>query len=144
MTSLLTHTVAHSTRSLYFLKWRPIFDNFYSTECKTQKLFKGLVIGLRECLVECATLCVKSVLLKTWASRYEKIVPYLLLYSDYEKCRISVDCWKQKAFTHTSSLLYEAHLCGHPNETLLREPPALALKGGNLKKPPKLSSPTVV
>ena len=25
---------------------------------------------------------------------------------------------KQKAFTHTSSLSYEAHLCGHPNETL--------------------------
>ena len=41
---------------------------------------------------------------------------------------------KQKAFTHTSSLSYEAHLCGHPNETLLREPPALALKGGNLAR----------
>ena len=30
----------------YFLKWRPIFDDLYSTECKTQKLFKGLVVGL--------------------------------------------------------------------------------------------------
>ena len=28
-------------KPLYFLKWRPIFDNFYS---KTQKLFKGLVV----------------------------------------------------------------------------------------------------
>ena len=30
---------------LYFLKWRPIFEDFYSTERKTQKLFKGLVVG---------------------------------------------------------------------------------------------------
>ena len=29
----------------YFLKWRPIFDNFYSTERKAQKLFKWLVVG---------------------------------------------------------------------------------------------------
>ena len=28
-----------------FSKMSLIFDNFYSTECKTQKLFKGLVIG---------------------------------------------------------------------------------------------------
>ena len=66
-------------------------------------------------------------------TKYQKL--YLTFYfSDYGKCRISVDYWKQKAFTHTSSLLYEAHLCGHPNETLLREPPALALKGGNLAR----------
>ena len=32
-------------KAFYFLKWRPIFDNFYSIECKTQKLFKGLVFG---------------------------------------------------------------------------------------------------
>ena len=32
-------------KPLYFLKWRPIFDDFYSTEGKTQKLFKGLVVG---------------------------------------------------------------------------------------------------
>ena len=32
-------------KPLYFLKWRPIFDNVYSTERKTQKLFKGLVVG---------------------------------------------------------------------------------------------------
>ena len=30
---------------LYFLKWYPIFDKFYSTECKTKKLFNGLVVG---------------------------------------------------------------------------------------------------
>ena len=30
-------------KPLYFLKWHPIFDNFYSTECWTQKL--GLVIS---------------------------------------------------------------------------------------------------
>ena len=30
---------------LYFLKWRQIFDKFYSTERKTQKLFKGLVVS---------------------------------------------------------------------------------------------------
>ena len=29
-------------KALYFLKWRPIFDDFYSTEHKT---FKGLVVG---------------------------------------------------------------------------------------------------
>ena len=34
-------------KPLYFLKWRPIFDDFYSTECKTQKLFKGLVVDFR-------------------------------------------------------------------------------------------------
>ena len=73
MTTLLMHTVANSTqpsfmpktnnqppkkflslahflktsifKPLYFLKWRPIFDNFYSTERKTQKLFKWLVVG---------------------------------------------------------------------------------------------------
>ena len=32
-------------KPLYFLKWRPIFDDFYSTDHKTQKLFKGLVFG---------------------------------------------------------------------------------------------------
>ena len=49
-------------KPIYFLKWSPIFDDFYSTERKTQKLFKGLVVGFgpKECLVECATLCVKS------------------------------------------------------------------------------------
>ena len=36
-----------------------IFEDFYSTDRKAQKLFKGLVVGfgLKECLVECATLC---------------------------------------------------------------------------------------
>ena len=29
----------------YIPKWRPIFDNFYSTECKTQKHFNRLVFG---------------------------------------------------------------------------------------------------
>ena len=32
-------------KPFYFLKWHPIFDDFYSTERKTQKLFKGLVVG---------------------------------------------------------------------------------------------------
>ena len=31
-------------KPLYFLKWHPIFDYFYSTDRKTQKLFKGLVV----------------------------------------------------------------------------------------------------
>ena len=31
-------------KPLYVLKF-PIFDNFYSTESKTQKLFKGLVVA---------------------------------------------------------------------------------------------------
>ena len=31
-------------KPLYFLKWRPIFDNFYSTDRKTSKLFNGLVV----------------------------------------------------------------------------------------------------
>ena len=30
---------------LYFLKWRPIFDDFYWTEWKTLKVFNGLVLG---------------------------------------------------------------------------------------------------
>ena len=30
---------------LYSLKWLPIFDDFYLTERKTKKLFKGLVVG---------------------------------------------------------------------------------------------------
>ena len=42
---LLTCFENFSPKQLYFLKLRPIFDNFYSTECKAQKLFKGLVIG---------------------------------------------------------------------------------------------------
>jgi hypothetical protein len=47
---------------LYFLKSIPIFDDFYSIEHKTQKLSNGwlLVLCLKECLVECATLYVKS------------------------------------------------------------------------------------
>ena len=32
-------------KQLYFLKWRPIFDYFYSTIGKTQNVFKGLVVG---------------------------------------------------------------------------------------------------
>jgi hypothetical protein len=32
-------------KPLYFLKLRPIFDDFYSTERKTQIFFKGLVVG---------------------------------------------------------------------------------------------------
>ena len=32
-------------KPLYFLKLRPIFDDFYSTDRKTQKLFKELVVG---------------------------------------------------------------------------------------------------
>ena len=53
MTSLLTYTVAHSTRPSYRLKinHQPLKKilslavNFYSTERKTQKLFKWLVVG---------------------------------------------------------------------------------------------------
>ena len=30
---------------LYFLRWQTIFEEFYSTEIKTQKLFKGFAIG---------------------------------------------------------------------------------------------------
>ena len=39
-----------------------IFDNFYSTDRKTSKLFKGLVVNFKpkEGLVKCATVCVKS------------------------------------------------------------------------------------
>ena len=29
----------------FFLKWRPIFDDFYSTDHNTLKLFKGMVVG---------------------------------------------------------------------------------------------------
>ena len=32
-------------KPLHFLKWRPIFDDFCSTDRKTQKLFKRLVVG---------------------------------------------------------------------------------------------------
>ena len=32
-------------KPLYFLKRHPIFDDFYSTERKTQKLFKWLLVG---------------------------------------------------------------------------------------------------
>ena len=40
-------------KPLYFLKWCPIFDIFCSTECKTQKLFKWLVVGFghKKCLI---------------------------------------------------------------------------------------------
>ena len=47
-------------RPLYFRKWRPIFEDFYSTECKTQKLFNGLVVGFGMPGIERATLFVKS------------------------------------------------------------------------------------
>ena len=42
---LLTFLKTSLFKPLYFLKWHPIFDNFYSTERKIQKLFKGLVVG---------------------------------------------------------------------------------------------------
>ena len=32
-------------KPLYFLKWRPIFDDFFSTDHKTKKLFNGVVVG---------------------------------------------------------------------------------------------------
>ena len=53
---LLTFFENFTFNPIYLLKWRPIFDNFYSTERKTKKLFKGLVVGL----VECATVWIKS------------------------------------------------------------------------------------
>ena len=51
------HFVIDIFRKLHFLK-HFIFDNFYSTK----NFLRGwlLVLGLKECLVECATLCVKS------------------------------------------------------------------------------------
>ena len=42
---LLTFLKTLLFKPLNFLKWRPIFDDFYSTERKTQKRFKGLVVG---------------------------------------------------------------------------------------------------
>ena len=42
---LLTFLKASLFKPLYFLKWGPIFDDFYSTDRKTQKLFKGLGVG---------------------------------------------------------------------------------------------------
>ena len=42
-----THFLTTSIfKPLYFLKWHPIFDNFYSTDRKIIcKLFNGLVVG---------------------------------------------------------------------------------------------------
>ena len=54
-------------KPLNFLKWCPIFDNFYSTD-RLKNFLRGwlLVLDLKECLVECATVCVKSeVILKS-------------------------------------------------------------------------------
>ena len=49
-------------KPFYFLKWCPIFDDFYSTERKKKDFLRGwsLVLGRKECLVVCAKLCVKS------------------------------------------------------------------------------------
>ena len=47
-----------------------IFDNFYSTVHKTKNFLRGwlLALGIKEGLVECATVCVKSevILLDTY------------------------------------------------------------------------------
>ena len=42
---LLTFFENFHFKPLYILKWRLIFDDFYSTDHKTSKLFKGLVVG---------------------------------------------------------------------------------------------------
>ena len=42
---LLTFLKTSIFKPLYFLIWRLIFDDFYSTERETQKLFKRLVVG---------------------------------------------------------------------------------------------------
>ena len=34
-----------NSKQLYFLKWRPIFGDLYSTNLKTWKLISGLVVG---------------------------------------------------------------------------------------------------
>ena len=46
-------------KPLYFLKWRPIFYDFYSTDRKTSKLVVGFEAK------ECATVCVKSEVILT-------------------------------------------------------------------------------
>ena len=47
---------------LYFQKWRPILTTFTQLKARLKNFLRGwlLVLGLKECLVECATLCVKS------------------------------------------------------------------------------------
>ena len=47
-----------------------IFYNFYSTDRKTQNLFK--VLGLKEGLVKCATVCVKSVVILLFSLVYQQ------------------------------------------------------------------------
>ena len=42
---LLTFSKTSIFKPLYFLKWRLIFGNFNSTERRTKKLFKWLVVG---------------------------------------------------------------------------------------------------
>ena len=61
-----------------------IFDNFYSTDFKTWKLFYGLVVGFgpkgKEWLVRCATLFIKSwVILSIWLDSEEFIQIYFCL-----------------------------------------------------------------
>ena len=50
-------------KTLYILKWGSIFDNFHSTDRKTENFVMGwlLVLGLKEWLVKCVTVCDKSV-----------------------------------------------------------------------------------
>ena len=48
-----------------------IFDNFCSTEHKIKNSLGGwlLVLGIKESLVECATVCVKSVVILTFTTQ---------------------------------------------------------------------------
>ena len=73
---LLTFLKTSIFKPLYFLKWRPIFDDFSSTECKTFLRGWLLVLGLKEGLVECATVCIKSVVIlnvvKEWGIEEEE------------------------------------------------------------------------
>ena len=90
MTSLLKHDVAHSTRHSF----RPKTNNH-----PLKKFLRGwlLVLGLKEGLVECATVCIKSEVILNYVYGKEECPFFLYLIQIFDWCDV--------AYCPSSSLL---------------------------------------